>query len=211
MTIALGALRPSLKIQSIERLDSDLLSLGVLDLEGDSVPCYFARRLADPKVLLRLDAMLRARGSAGVGMVLNAGQEGPLALGANVMLKLSEHTAGDPKTAALDLQSVITAYKGGRQMALGGVTVELVTHGRRTATLYIPGKDPLQLGGPKQIAIFRMLVDAYRAGNPAVATQDLLAATGTTALSQSFGKDWPRIRDIYLKQAGKKGFWMLAT
>lgn len=73
--------------------------------------------------------------------------------------------------------------------------------GAYSATLYIPGKPSLPLNGTKQIDFFQALVDAYRAGSPAIPTKKLMDAAGSQAAtpSQLFRPEvWKVIFGVYV-------------
>lgn len=208
----LKVLRPTLKTKSIVRLDDDLVGLGTMSVDGSDVSCYLARRLADPKVLCRLDAILRGRGEAGVGLVLATGTECPLALGAIVVVPLPGHVEAAPGGELISIDSIFAAYRSGRQLALGGTKVSLLKNGAQAATLYVPGKPPLSLGGANQIKIVERLVAAFDRGVPAVPTKDLMEGRGCRSPSQAFSKSaWEGIVDVYIGQADKRGSWQLLT
>jgi hypothetical protein len=204
----LKALKPFLATPAMQRLDDNLVSLGVMKIDSVLVPCYFARRLTDPKVLRTLDASLRGRGGHGVGIVLSAGLEGPNCLGPNVVVPLVDHLG--PDADCLATEGLAIAFRSGRQMALGGMTVHLAKCGPYTATLYLPGKCPYTLTGANQIKIVERLVNAYQSGSPAVLTHHLIADTGVNSPSQAF-RDWNAIKGVYIGQAGKRGSWQLIT
>jgi hypothetical protein len=74
-------IKPLLSTRSPQVLDSNLTLLGSMRIDGGTVPVYFARRLDDPKVLNRLDLLLRSRSNSGFGIVLSGGSELPSCLG----------------------------------------------------------------------------------------------------------------------------------
>ena len=200
-------LKPDLATFCMSRLDSCLIQLGTIQLAGAAVPCYLARGLGDPQVLKRQDGLLRARGGQGIGVILAAGTEHPLCLGPNVVMSLSDHLNVANDGVFLSSGGLTDAFTQGRQMARGGMTVELVENDH-TATLYIPGKAPYTLIGANQIMIFRRLVAAYHQGSPAVLTADLIAGTSAQSPSQAF-RDWKKIVNVYVGQSGKRGSWQL--
>ncbi|NOX41261.1 MAG: hypothetical protein GXP05_12330, partial [Alphaproteobacteria bacterium] len=63
---------PLLTKKGIQTIDQDLILLGDMGEDGTSTPIYFARRLGDPAVINKLDQLLRARNTSGIGIVLSA-------------------------------------------------------------------------------------------------------------------------------------------
>ncbi len=192
----------------LSHLDNCLTYLGEINLDGSVVPCYVARGLGDSKVLRNLDALLRARSEQGVGIVLAASADGPLCLGCNVVAPICEHLSLNDDSELLSMESLSAAFVRNRQMARGGMAVELAKNGSHTATLYIPGKPPYTVTGANQINILERLVVAHQNGSPAVLTSDLIVGTSVRSPSQAF-RDWKEIVNVYIGQAGKRGSWQL--
>lgn len=208
--IVYKCLKPALASFACKPLDACLTYLGRIRLDAQEVPCYIARALHDVKTLNRLDTLLRAAGEPGIGLMLSAGSDHPLCLGANVIVPLVEYLQPQGE-AVLDLAGLARAYGQGKALARGGMAVELVKHGA-SATLYIPGKPPLLLVGEKQIAIFDVLVKAYQKGSPIVKTSDAMAGSESFSPSTAFRKEqWATIKGVYLDLAPgvKRGAWML--
>lgn len=207
----LGSVAPLRSVQGrAERLHDNLLFLGELDLGGTGVPCYLARRLDDLNCLATLDAILRGRSDLGVGLVLSVGAVLHRCLGSNVVVALADHLAVGEAGRALSRESLALALQGGRKQALGGDAVRFETNGSSSGTLYIPPKPPLNVVGPNRVMIVSRLAEAHREGHAAVATAELIADTGVQTISQAFGKLWPGIGEIYIRQAGR-GRWQLAV
>jgi hypothetical protein len=81
-----GLIKPVLSKLAAQVVDSDLTMLGTMRTDGADVPIFFARRLYDLKTVSNLDQKMRARNSAGVGIVLSAGPDGPGYLGPNLVI-----------------------------------------------------------------------------------------------------------------------------
>ena len=70
----------------------------------------------------------------------------------------------------------------------------------------------LLVSGEKQIAIFDVLVTAYKNGSPIVKTSDAMASSESFSPSTAFRRDqWATIKGVYLDLAPgvKRGAWML--
>ena len=183
------------------KLDDQLTYLGEIQFDAAVVPCYLARDLRTPTTLQRLDILLRGLSDKGIGLVLSAGLDNPMCLGPNVITALSSHMTDGSDGQLLDIARIASAYSHGKQLARGGMVVDLVKKDSYSATLYIPGKPPLPLAGPKAIGFFEALIDAYRLGSPAVPTKQLMSAAGSASASPSqlFPKDfWVSIEGIYV-------------
>lgn len=208
--VLLRQIHPTLASRSFARPVDGLVFLGNLPLDGGQVPCYFARGLGEPKRSNNLDIYLRGQSETGLGLILSAGREGPLCLGANVVVPLPDYLSSNPEGPLLAMEALAAAFRQNRHRARGGTVVELAEYGRQSATLYIPGKTPLDLTGEKQIKVMRQLVDAYRSGSPVVLTKDLLAGAGSRTPSQAFN-NWQGIEGLYVERVGKRGGWKLAV
>lgn len=207
-----------LKIHSarmgVTRLDDDLTAFGDLQLREERIPCYLARGLVNPTILQRLDVQLRAQSARGVGLVLAAGREHPLCLGPNIIASLPDLLSPDGSDGVLDMDRLASVFTQGKQLARGGMVVDLVKQSQYSATLYLPGKPPLALTGAKMIDFFQALLDAYQAGSPAVPTKQLMGAADSSSASprQLFGqKLWDSIEGVYVgfPPGVKRGYYQL--
>lgn len=199
--IVVKRLKAQLSAEALTKLDELLTYLGEMPLGGAQVPCYLARDLRNPATLQRLDVILRSRSDRGVGVVLSGGRDHPLCLGANVIVSLVDILAAPGDEALLDLPRLGATFSQRKQLAQGGMVVDLVRKDAYSATLYIPGKPSLPLNGTKQIDFFQALVDAYRAGSPAIPTKKLMDAAGSQAAtpSQLFRPEvWKVIFGVYV-------------
>jgi len=203
-----NGLRASLKPVGQPLHDDGLIYLGELNLDSEKVPGYLARQLHDGRVVSNYDTQLRARHDAGTGIVLCAGNTHPSFLGINVVVPLTSMLATGTAAVTIDITRLKSVYVQNKTLARGGLTVDFAVEGNRTATLFVPGKPALTVVGEKQIKIIQRLVDAYRSGNPAVATKDLMDGSGSHSPRQAF-RNWNVIADTYIGTVGKRGAWML--
>lgn len=197
----LRRIKVHLKRLDLTRLDEDLDYLGELQIGDEMVPCYLARDLRTHATLQRLDVILRSRNHLGIGIVLSCGTDVPLCLGPNIVLPVVSHMMSSNPEALLDIPRIAAAYGQKRQLARGGMTVSLEQRKGHAATLYVPGKPPLNLSGHKQVGFFKALVDAFHAGVPVVPTKTLMAAAGSTSkapsqmLTPAF---WKSVEGVYV-------------
>ena len=206
----LRLIRPILRKRSAQIIDPDLTVLGAMQIGGAEVPVYVARRLHDAKIAQKLDLHLRARNTAGVGIVLAAGDDNPDHLGANVVVPLVSHLAPASEELLFDGDSLEFAYRNNLSLARGGVLPRVVRSGTQVGTLYVPGRDPLHLGGNDQLTIFERLVNAFVKGSPDVPVKALMDGLGTRSPQPAFRREmWDSIRGVYIEMGAKKGFWRL--
>ena len=129
----------------------------------------------------------------------------------NVVTPVADHLSATGDTL-LDIERLASVFSQGKALARGGMVVDLVKHSDKSATLYIPGKAPLMLTGEKQIAIFDVLVTAYKNGSPIVKTSDAMAGSESFSPSTAFRKEqWATIKCVFLflVLGVKRGAWML--
>jgi hypothetical protein len=190
--------------------EQGLIFLGMLDVDGESIPAYLARQLSDQRVIRDYDIQLRAHQNAGIGVVLSCSETAPAFLGCHVVVPLTALLVADASEPAVDLARLKSVYGQGKVLARGGQTVDFIVEHNRSGSLFIPGKPVLTVVGEKQIKLVQRLVDAYRSGNPAVVTKDLMDGLGSASPSQAFRNWKEQIADIYIGQAeGKRGAWKL--
>jgi hypothetical protein len=206
--VILKQLRPHLAAPAFARPVDGLVVLGDLLLDDKRVPCSLVWGLCEPKRMDSLDLYLRGQSETGIGLILNAGRHGPTCLGANVVLPLPDYLCSDTEDPLLAVDALADGFRRNRNRARGGLIVELAEYGRQSATLYIPGKTPLDVTGEKKIAILRQLVEAYHKGSPVVLTKDLLAGCSSRSPSQAF-RGWDSIVDVYVERVGERGGWKL--
>ncbi len=78
-------LKSSLKPVGQMLQEQGLIFLGMLDLDGESIPAYLARQLSDQRVIRDYDIQLRAHQNAGIGVVLSCSETAPAFLGCHVV------------------------------------------------------------------------------------------------------------------------------
>lgn len=199
--IVLKRIKGHLVTAEFSKLDDHLTFLGKIKLGADVVPCYLARDLRTPSTLQRLDIRLRGLSDKGVGLVFAAGRDNPLCLGPNVITAVADYIADSSDGQLLDIAKIASVYSQGKQLARGGMVVDLVKSSSYSASLYIPGKPTLTLSGVKHIKFFEALVVAYRSGSSAIPTKQLMAAADSIASSPSqlFGRElWASIEGVYV-------------
>jgi hypothetical protein len=203
-------MKPLLSKRAAQILDPDLTLVGAIQIDEADVPVYFARRLNDPKATQRLDLMLRARGTAGVGIVFAASEEMPSHLGPNVVMPLLSHLASVDEEMLFARDGIELAYRDGLSLARGGVSPRVVRTGKQSGTLFIPGREPLHLAGNDQLTIFERLVVAAAKGSPDVQVKALMEGFESRSPQQAFRKEtWDSIRDVYIGKGAKNGYWRL--
>lgn len=205
-------MKPLLSKRTPQPVDQDLTLLGMMQVHGAEVPVYFARRLNDPKTAQRLDLMLRARNTAGVGIILAASEEMPSHLGPNIVVPLLSHLASAGEEILLAREGLELAYRSGLSLARGGALPRVVRAGTQSGTLYIPGKEPLHLAGNEQLTIFERLVAATVNGSPDVPVKDLMNGLGSNSPQQAFRKEArDSIMNVYITKGAKRGYWRLVV
>jgi len=205
-------MKPLLSKRAAQILDPDLTLLGAMQIDGAEVPVYFARRLNDPKTAQRLDLMLRARNTAGVGILLAASEDMPSHLGANVVMPLLSHLASTDEEMLFARDGIELAYRDSFAVARGGGSPRVARSGTQSGTLYIPGRDPLYLAGNDQLTIFERLAAAYATGTADVYVGDLMEGFSANSPQQAFRKEmWKDIVDVYIAKGAKRGYWRLVV
>lgn len=203
-------MKPLLSKVAAQILDPDLTLLGTMKVDATEAPVYFARRLNDPKTAQRLDLALRARNSAGVGIMLAASEDPPSHLGPNVVVPLLSHLASADDDILLARDGIELAYRSSLSLARGGVSPRVVRTGPQSGTLYVPGKNPLHLAGNDQLTIFERLVVAAEQGSPDIQVKALMNDFDSRSPQQAFRKEmWGSIRDVYIGTGAKRGYWRL--
>lgn len=187
-------MKPLLNKRGSQVLDADLTLLGSMQINATEVPVYFARRLDDPKTIGRLDLALRARNNAGVGIVLSAGADNPTCLGPNVVAPILTNLSPESEELVVARDGLELAFRNNLSLARGGATPQVLRSGKQSATLHVPGKDPVTLVGADQITIFERLVAAQKAGSPDVQVKELMDDLGSRSPQQAFRSDmWESI------------------
>lgn len=208
----LRLLKPLLHKRASVVVDDDLTLLGSMQIDAAEVPLYFARRLDDLKTISHLDVVLRAKNSAGVGIVLCASPEMPAYLGPNVVVPILSNLSPSGEELVIAREGLELAYKSNLTLARGGALPQVLRSGTQSATLHIPGKDPLTLTGADQVVIFERLVKAHNAGSPDVQVKALMDGFGSRSPQNAFRSGtWKSIIDAYITKGAKNGYWRLMT
>jgi len=203
-------IKPLLSRQSTQILDPDLTLLGTMRIHGADVPVFFGRRLNDVKTAQRLDLALRARNTAGIGIILAASENMPQHLGANVVVPLLSQLSAAEGDLLFNRDGIEIAYQTGLALAHGGVIPCVVRTDTQAGTLYVPGLIPLPLASNEQLTIFERLVATAQKGGSDVPVKTLMEGFGSRSPQQAFRKaDWEKIRDVYIGRGAKNGFWRL--
>ena len=203
---------PLLTKKGTQIIDQDLILLGDTGVDGASTPVYFGRRLGDPAVISKLDQLLRARNTSGIGIVLSASPTIFTCLGPNVVVSILSHLEEEGEKQVMSRDAVVQTFNTGRNLALGGSTVAIHRSGTQSASLCIPGKAPLAILGANQIKIFERLVAAHLAGSPDVKTAILIEDTGVQSPQQAFKPpQWRSILDVYIGKGPTRGYWRLVA
>jgi hypothetical protein len=206
----IGLIKPMLSQRSPHILDNDLTLLGSMLIDGGTVPVYFARRLGEQKVLNKLDLLLRGRNNSGFGIVLAAGDGLPSCLGPNVVVPLLPHLSDEENGPVLSRGGIEFAFRSGRSLAMGGSTPVVQRYSNQSATLYVPGKNPLSLVGANQIRLFERLVEAHLAGSPDVKASRLTEGAKSSSPQHCFRPDmWNSILGVYITKGIRHGYWRL--
>lgn len=198
--------------KGLQIIDEDLFLLGDMGVDGASTPVYFARRLRDPAVINKLDQLLRARNTTGIGIVLSSSPATLTCLGPNVVVPIRSHLEKVGEEQELSRDAVIQTFSTGRNLAMGGSTVAILKSEAQSASLCIPGKAPLAILGANQIRIFERLVAAHLSGIPDVKTAVLIEDTGVQSPQQAFKPpQWRSILDVYIGKGPTRGYWRLVV
>ncbi|HCP82358.1 MAG TPA: hypothetical protein DIT67_12535, partial [Octadecabacter sp.] len=203
---------PLLTKKGTQIIDQDLILLGDMGTDGTSIPVYFARRLGDSAVINKLDQILRARNTSGIGVVLSASPAIFTCLGPNVVVPILSHLEEESEEQVLSRGAVIQTLNTGRNLAMGGSAVSVLKSDAQSASLCIPGKPPLAILGANQIRIFECLAAAHQSGSPDVKTAVLIEDTGVQSPQQAFRKPmWDSILDVYIGKGPTRGYWRLVV
>lgn len=206
----LRLLKPLLHKRASVVVADDLTLLGSMQIDAAEVPLYFARRLDDLKTISQLDVILRAKNSAGVGIVLCASPEMPGYLGPNIVVPILSNLSPMDEELVIARDGLELAYRNNLTLARGGAIPQVLRSGTQSASLHIPGKDPLTLTGAEQIKIFERLVTAHNAGSPDVHVKVLMEGPGTRSPQNAFRSEaWKSINGTYITKGSKRGYWRL--
>jgi hypothetical protein len=208
--IVLNALRPLIGKGRIENVTEDLISFGTWRGEHQDIPLFLVRRVDDLNRLQLADLVLRSRQGGGVGVVLTAVKTPLTHLGPNVLVPLPEILSGG-KLDDDAIADLLQRFKEGRWLAMGGTEVSLMHFGNHLAMLYVPGKVPLPVLGPKQIKILARLVRAHMASAPGVATGHLVEDTGVRSPADAWKSNVRNsVVGVYFENS-HRGLWRLKS
>lgn len=201
--------------KTVEVIGPDILALGSLEIDGNRVPVYLARRLIDERSCAEVDTQLRSRSDLGIGLVLNAGRRAGFTIAANVLQTLADYLIEKPieqdDAPVVALESLRSAFLRHRNLAQGGETIELEMTGEHVGTLRIPGKGTIEINGENRIAVIERLVATHYKTGRAMKTEDLTKGYGEQSLSNIFGKElWEKLKASFLRSP-KKGHWQIAA
>lgn len=155
---------------AVAEIGPNLFSPGTMTIGERDVPIYLARRLADERSRTAIDTELRARSDLGTELVLHAAEMGDRCFATNVLTPVLDHLDRSASKLSLNVDSMKAAFERSRGLAKGGEAVELIRGGETDGTLSIPGSGTISISGANRLAVIERLVDAYRSGNPIVAT-----------------------------------------
>lgn len=198
----------ALDIAAMENIRPDLIALGGLEIDGSDVPLYLARRLEDERVRAAIDTELRARDKQGIGLVLQAGDAAGSCVAANVLARLADHILLEATEIAVDMTSLISAFRRNRSLAQGGAAVEFHKSGNGAGVLSVPGKGTIDIVGAQRVMVIDRLVQAYPTP---MKTDDMVAGIGNQSLGNIFGQSlWSKLKADFLRSP-KRGLWEIAT
>ena len=201
--------------QTVDVITPNLLALGTIEIDGEVVPVYLARRLHDERSHADIDTALRLRSDQGTGLVLNAGRRVAFSLAANVLVSFVDLlSAPEPEgtgVSVVDIESLRSAFLRHRNLAQGGEVVELVITGENVGTLNIPSKGTIDIVGEHRLEIIGRLVAAHKKTGRPMKTEDMTKGMGDQSLANIFGKDlWEKLKAKFLRTP-KKGLWEIAS
>jgi len=199
--------------KTVEVIGPDVLALGSMEIDGDSVPVYLARRLFNEVSYAEVDTALRSRSDLGIGLVLNAGRRAGLTIAANVLQTFADCFVVSPEQdeiPAFDIEGLRSAFRRHRNLAQGGETVELHMTGEHAGILQVPGRGTIGVEGENRLLVLRRLVDTFKKSGGSMKTEDMIAGIEGQSLSNIFGKElWGKLKSGFLRSP-KKGSWKIA-
>lgn len=206
----LKSISGALGIRNIEAINEFLVSLGPIALGERKVPLYLARRLVDPRAREDVENALRSRHTAGPGLVLALSNDPPRFLGPNVVIPLRDLLLNDGSLGELDREEMARRFEANRTLASSAQVAQVVRHTPRSATLIIPGLDPLTLDGAGQIQLFESLVGAATDGTGQRLTKVLMDGMGSDNPRQLFSSGaWAKAHPTYIRQGSSNRYWRL--
>lgn len=201
MKALVDALKPA---GSLKR-DNELMHLGTVTLGTESVPCYLAIGLDDPKVFQRVDNKVRSL-NAGTGIVMSPASSalGDF-VGPHVVIPAASFLVTGTDDIRYDLEQIENEFRTKRLLAASAQKPTLIMGPKgHSCQLILPGNGtPFVVSGDKQIRIVQAMVKVHPNHTHIKTVMD---GTGYTSFQNAFpGKPW----SDYFEKAGAKGFWKL--
>jgi hypothetical protein len=128
------------------------------------------------------------------------------------VISLVAHLSGEANGSILSSSGIEFAFRSGRSGVMRASTPVIQRYGNQSATLYVPGKDPLSLIGANQIVLFERLLKAHLLGSPDVKASTLTENMDSRSPRQCFRTAmWRSILGVYIAKGAKHGYWRLAV
>lgn len=157
-----------------------------------------------------METALRSRHTAGPGLVLAVSDEPPQFLGPNVVIALRDLLLNDGSLGDLDREEMARRFEANRTLATSAQVAQVVRHTPRSATLIIPGLEPLTLDGVGQIQLFESLVEAATDGTGQRLTKVLMDGMGSDNPRQLFSSGaWAKAHPTYIRHGSSNRYWRL--
>lgn len=101
-------------------------------------------------------------------------------------------------------------FEANRTLATSAQVAQVVRHTPRSATLIIPGLEPLTLDGVGQIQLFESLVEAATDGTGQRLTKVLMDGMGSDNPRQLFSSGaWAKAHPTYIRHGSSNRYWRL--
>ena len=203
--------RPLIKGIRPDRLDQNLLFLGLTECGGVRTPVYLARRLDSLEVLEKLNGLLWKRSGLGAGLVFCSGERVLSQIGSNIVMPVSEVLENDESAARLSIPAIANFHRTRRRATVSGLAVVLERY-QHSAVLRI-GEKATTLVGRQQITLIERLVRAHELDRPSVLTKELVNGMSISSPSQAFNRErWTsEIVGAFIEKVGKRDGWRLAV
>lgn len=160
-------------------------------IDGSRVPLDLGSRLNHDRHFNHADGELRRSGTT-PGIVVTTSPTAPAYLPTNIVVPLEAVLTAESGGDRIDIAKLAVRFRAGRLLAASVRAVDLIlAEDGHSATLYVQGKKPWSVTGPRRIRVLQRLVAAHHAGNPAVATKDLVAGSKSASPQQILGKEAP--------------------
>ena len=183
-----------------------LHQVGVAQIGLTAAPIYFARGLADDRLLEVAERLIRGENTRIRGIVFVPQDVRFPYIGCNVVLSLKDHI--DEATGLIDADAVRSAYEAAIDPAARGTAVHFRKQGDDAAQITVPGRDPRIITGSKKVKLFERLYTAHCNREPGVKLSVLKDYAGFSQLPQLFGDEWAEVNDRYL-YSPRRAYWAL--